>query len=120
MSPFHELARSVADLLRSWWRVDRIRASPCEGRLLRLHPPCFIAIDGQTVEIARRVIGQDADGPFVIYDCRAMTGPAKLLVRLLTEPSQTLIRWIGPDGERPLNEHEVSVFESKGSMPVRD
>ena len=105
------MIRAVLNCWRAWWRVDRIRASPCDGRLLRLHPPCLVVICGQSFEIAHRIVGQDADGPFVDYDLRGEDGPARLLVRLIVETSRTLIHWIGPDGERPLDETEVAVFE---------
>jgi hypothetical protein len=104
------LMHSIAELLRAWWRVDRIRAAPSDGRLLRLQPPCFVTIDGGPFEIARRVVGQDAGGPFVVYECHATGGSAQLIVRLVAESQQTSIRWIGPDGERRLNERDVAVF----------
>ncbi len=111
LSSLPSLSRTLLGCLRAWWRVDRIRASPRDGQLLRLHPPCVIAIGDQRFEIANRVVGQDADGPFVVYDCRDSGGSAKLLVRLVTKSSRTLIRWIGPDGERSLDEEAISVFE---------
>ena len=107
-----DFSKTLLDCLRSWWRVDRIRASPAEGRLLRLHPPCFVVIGGRSLEIAHRVVGQDAEGPFVDYNVHSPEGSARLLVRLIAETSQTVIRWIGPDGERSLEPCEVSVFES--------
>lgn len=105
------MIRAVLEFLRAWWRVDRIRASPRDGRLLRLHPPCFVLIGDRSFEIGRRVVGQDADGPFVVYDGRDANGPAKLLVRLVTKSSRTVIRWIGNNGERTLDETDISVFE---------
>lgn len=105
------MIRAFLDCLRAWWRVDRIRASPRDGSLLRLSPHCLVVIGRQSFEIAHRIVGQDADGPFVDYDLRGDDGSARLLVRLIVETSQTLIRWIGPDGERPLDETEVAVFE---------
>ena len=105
------MIRALLDCLRAWWRVDRIRASPCNGRLLRLHPPCLVVVCGQSFEIAHRIVGQDVAGPFVDYDLHGENGSARLLVRLMIETSQSVIRWIGPDGERPLDETEISVFE---------
>lgn len=104
-------SKGLLDCLRSWWRVDRIRASTAEGRLLRLHPPCFVVIGGQSFEIAHRVVGQDAEGPFVDYNVHSPEGSARLLVRLIVETSQTVIRWIGPEGERLLDLCDVGVFE---------
>ena len=103
--------RAFLGCLRAWWQVDRIRVSPRDGSLLRLSPHSLVVIGGQSFEIARRVVGQDADGAFVDYDLHGENGSARLLVRLIVETSQTLVRWIGPDGERPLDETEVAVFE---------
>lgn len=100
----------MLETLRSWWRVDRVRASPNDGRLLRLHPPCFVVIGGRSFEISHRVVGHDAIGPFVDYNIVGHDGPARLLVRLMIETSQTVIRWIGPDGERSLDPSDIGVF----------
>ena len=105
------LLSALLDCIRSWCRVDRIRASPIEGRLLRLHPPCFVVIGGNSFEIAHRIVGHDATGPFVDYNVIGKEGPCHLLVQLIVETSQTAIRWIGPDGKRSLEPAEVSVFE---------
>lgn len=107
------VSKAVLDCIRSWWRVDRIRASPTDGRLLRLHPPCFVVIGGQSFEIAHRIVGQDSEGPFVDYNIHSPDGPGRLLVHLIVETSQTLVRWIGPNGERSLEPCEVGVFESR-------
>ena len=105
------IMHSIVELLRAWWRVDRVRAASSDGRLLRLRPHCFVMIDGRPFEIARRIVGQDAGGPFVVYECQATGGSARLIVNLVAESQQTSIRWIGPDGERGLDERDVSVFE---------
>lgn len=105
------MIQALLDCVRAWWRVDRIRASPREGRLLRLHPPCLLVIQDRLIEIVRRVVGQDAEGPFVVYDCHDGGDSAQLLVRPIAESSRTSIRWIGPDSGRSLAEEEVSVFQ---------
>ena len=105
------IMHSIVELLRAWWRVDRVRVASSDGRLLRLRPHCFVMIDGRPFEIARRIVGQDAGGPFVVYECQATGGSARLIVNLVAESQQTSIRWIGPDGERGLDERDVSVFE---------
>ena len=105
------MIRAFLDCLRAWWQVDRIRVSPRDGSLLRLAPHCLLVIGGQSFEIAHRAVGQDADGAFVDYSLRGTNGPARLLVRLMTETSQSVIRWIGPDGERPIDPCEIGVFD---------
>lgn len=110
-SLFLGFSKELLECVRSWWRVDRIRTSPVEGRLLRLHPPCFVVIGGRSFEIAHRVVGQDSEGPFVDYNIHSQDGSARLLVRLIVETSQIEIRWIGPDGERSLMPQDVDVFD---------
>ncbi len=105
------MIRAFLDCLRAWWRVDRIRVSPRDGSLLRLSPHCLVVIGGQSFEIAHRIVGHDVAGPFVDYDLHGENGSARLLVRMIVETSQSVIRWIGPDGERSLDETEVAVFE---------
>ena len=106
-----DLVGSLTSCLRSWWRVDRIRSSPTEGRLLRLQPPAFLLIDGRTIEVTRRVIGQDRDGAFVSYDCLENGSAGRLMVRLAGNFNPRPIRWVGAHGERVLDERDVSVFE---------
>ncbi len=110
------MLRALLDCLRAWWQVDRIRVSPRDGSLLRLSPHCLVVIGGQTFEIAHRVVGQDADGAFVDYDLRGEDGSARLFVRLMIETSQSVIRWIGPDGERSIEPCEVGVFDRLREM----
>ena len=40
---------AIADLVVSWWRTDRIRVSPCEGRLLRLTPGSIVFVAGEAL-----------------------------------------------------------------------
>ncbi len=105
------LISGIVELLRSWWRVDRIRSSPTEGRLLRLQPPAFLVIEGRTIEVTRRLIGQDRNGVFVSYDCLENGSTGRLMVRLAADLGTLPVRWIGTGGERVLDERDVSVFE---------
>ena len=63
------LVRDLLRLLSRWWRVDRVRVSPTEGRLLRLEPPCILRIGDRVLEVVRRKVGQTPDGAYVEYDC---------------------------------------------------
>ena len=112
-SSFRAFSKALLDCIRSWWRVDRIRTSPAEGRMLRLHPPCFVVIGGRSFEIVHRIVGQDSEGPFVDYNIHSPDGSGRLLVRMIVETSQTVIRWIGPDGDRSLLPQDVDVFEAR-------
>jgi hypothetical protein len=74
------LVSSVASLLHWWWRCDRIRASPREGRLLRLTPPCFVRIAGEPAEVVSRQVVCSADGPAIVHRCSAPAGSFALTV----------------------------------------
>ena len=102
----------IIELLRSWWRVDRIRSSPVEGRLLRLQPPAFLVIEGRTMEVTRRVAGHDRDGPFVVYDCLENGSDSRLLVRPAVDCGTMPVRWMNSCGERKLDDCDVSVFQT--------
>ena len=88
------LLRAFATLLRTWWGVDRIRASPAEVRLLDLRPPCVAIIEDEAVEVlARRV--QEAR---IVYECVRPGGADRLLVVPGHLKSRPVARWIGADG----------------------
>jgi hypothetical protein len=42
---------AVLDGLRAWWSVDRIRASPHEGRLYRLRPGWIVRVGDHVAEV---------------------------------------------------------------------
>ena len=80
-------------LLRSWWDVDRVRVSPVVGRLLRLRPPCVIAINGHAIEVVSRSVHQTPRGPSVSYDCRARFGPGRLIVTPVAASNVPRVEW---------------------------
>jgi hypothetical protein len=65
------MLRDVWRVLVAWWAVDRVRCSPADGRLLRVVPPCLVRVRGDIWEIVSRVVGEDAEGGFVVYRCAA-------------------------------------------------
>ena len=89
------LARALAKLLRTWWYIDRIRASPAEVRLLELQPPCVTMSDGEAVEVLGRWVQEAPDGPRIVYECLRPGGRDRLLVRPGEGPSRPRLRWIG-------------------------
>jgi hypothetical protein len=97
--------RLLAGLWR-WWRADRIRAAPAEGRLLRLRPPCFLRVRGRTVEVLRRRVVRVASGLCVSYHCNADDGTCILAVAPSGE-----IRWVKAGRECTLRTTEVEVYE---------
>jgi hypothetical protein len=108
-SALGSLPREAWELVRSWWRVDRIRVSPREGRLLSLEPPCVVFITSRPAQVVERIAPDPtASDPSVTYRCRTSTGPAELCVRL-TGPRELHITWRESNRERAIPESEVTL-----------
>jgi hypothetical protein len=75
------LASAVLRLLHWWWRGDRIRVSPREGRLLRMIPPCYVRIAGVPAEVVARQAVCGAPGPTIVHRCIGPAGSFDLTVR---------------------------------------
>jgi hypothetical protein len=113
-----QCAGELIDLIRSWWRVDRIRASPREGRLLRLSPPCILCIDAVLVEVHERVVGQTVTGPYVRYDCIGPDGRSELWVMPRGRDQTPEIHWIQGPTRRVLSEADIEAFNRRTSGPA--
>ncbi len=76
-----KLARAVGRLLHWWWRADRIRVSPREGRLLRLQPGDMLLIDGEPAVVSARQMLRDLGDARIRYCCNGPADAFKLTVR---------------------------------------
>jgi hypothetical protein len=99
------LVKQLWRLVHSWWRQDRIRLSPTEGRLLRLEPPCFLVIDGQPFEIVKRTLRPSDREPVAVYTCR--TCGSELMIRQGLTPE---ILWHHQGVVRRLHETDIEVY----------
>ena len=73
--------RLLVKLIRSWWKVDRIRTSPRDDFLLSLSPGVVTLLDGQRVEIKSRSIRRDPQlGPCIVHDCNVDGRASQLTV----------------------------------------
>jgi hypothetical protein len=99
------LVRQLWRLLHSWWRQDRIRLSPTEGRLLRLEQPCFLVIDGQPFEVVKRTLRPSDKERVAVYAFR--TSASELVVRQGLTPE---ILWQHQGVVRRLHETDIEVF----------
>ena len=113
MSGVRRLAREALALLCAWWRVDRVRVSPREGRLLRLEPPCFLIVDGRLAEVLGREQDPSVDGRLVVYSCLTDSGRGELRVALHGPGRQLEVRWVDTAGEKSLTEEEIAVYPSR-------
>ncbi len=88
----------LRNLFRAWWRVDRIRISPREGRLVQLASPCYLEHGGEFWLVESRAVGTSSTGSYVTYRCSAEGRHAVLTVT----PARTgreQVLWI-VNGER--------------------
>lgn len=106
-----EMRRLVRDLCRlfsAWWRVDRVRVSLREGRLLRLEPPCLLLICGRLVQVRERRV--DSSGVGVIYRCEAHAGSGTLWARPVPATLHPLLYWYEGDSLDELSSEQIEVL----------
>lgn len=121
------LLNDMARLVASWWRIDRVRISPREGRLLRLQPPCVVVVEDRPAEVLARTLANLPHGASattvaddrlfadnglleVLYECRSVAGDCRL--RLTIAPGGALdgIFWTADGRERRITEECVEVY----------
>ncbi len=102
----------VAHLVEWWWRRDRIRVSPREGRLLRLRPPCHLLIRGLAVEVLERANQPHGSSgrPSVVYSCWTASGPGELIVELSDISAACRVTWRQRGYVEILPEAEIEIY----------
>ncbi len=104
------LARRVGRLLHSWWQGDRIRIAPAEGRSLTLRPPCWLLVNGHSLEILDWEVWHRAGRPLVVYTCRTRTGLGTLSVAPCSAGQEMVIEWHDGPTVLRLLETDVEVY----------
>ena len=102
-----QLCTALKELVESWWCVDRIRASPREGRLLRLFPGSAVTIHGTTLEIVQRVVRETPRGPLVCYETCSDEGTCQLWI---AAESPEIVMWIRGSSEQSLSAGEIDAW----------
>jgi hypothetical protein len=102
--------RAIAGLIAAWWRVDRVRVSPREGKLLWLRPHCLLTVDGVPAEVLRREEFHASIAQGVLYECQTAEGLARLHVRIGDHAGQLAISWSTSGPSEMLSEHQIEVF----------
>jgi hypothetical protein len=106
---FLQISGALLRLLRSWWRVDRVRISPREGALLRLQPPCVLEIGNHRVEVvARRETKEEQT--VVVYNCNTDQGPATLRINLADQGCTTAVYWQMQGSIYQLSPADIQVY----------
>lgn len=99
-------------LIRDWWRIDRVRISPREGRLLRLQPGDLLRLEGMTVTVTDRVVDPDVCG--VHYRCEGAGFTGELRVGLDAGRQADEVVWSRQGGQQRLPAVEVEVYPALG------
>lgn len=111
------LFNDVYRLIETWWKIDRIRASPRDGQLLRIEPPCVVVVDERPAEVVARTLGRTADaggGIQVDYDCRSAKGACRLRLIVTACGAIAAILWTAEGTERTISEESVEVYQANG------
>lgn len=108
----------LRDLLRAWWRVDRIRVSPREGRLLRLAPPCYLEQGGELWLVESRAVGAGTTGSYVSYRC-STEGRQAVLTVTPARPGREQVQWIVNGACQTLSADEFDVYGAGLPAEVR-
>jgi hypothetical protein len=104
------LLADLCDLVGSWWRSDRIRTSPHEGRLLRVAAGSVLDIQGNRVEVRSRDVVETLYGPVVRYDCEGADSHCELWVSIQPVP---MILCVEGEDEWELVADEVEVWGAR-------
>ena len=104
------LIRSLKELVRSWWSVDRIRVPASEGALLSAGPGCLLTVDGQLVEVVGRRVSGSGDCVVVIWECRTPAALARLRLELDPDSAPSWLSWTECGRTRLLHESDVTVW----------
>jgi hypothetical protein len=100
-------------ILSSWWRADRPRISPREGRLLHIRPPARLVIAGAVFEVRERGVECRARQPELVYQgiCNGKAG------QLRVTPDDAGVEapaiWIVGGIERPVFDEDVEILGEK-------
>ena len=110
--------REFVDLVRAWWKRDRIRVRPSEGRLFRLRLDavlCF-ACHRREQPISAQVVARCENFDFghahVCYFCRTSQGDGELVVAYGEDGPA--IEWRADGTSYELHVDDIEVFQPAG------
>lgn len=112
------MMRDLIDLVLTWWKCDRIRVRPSEGRLFRLRPGAVLCFSHSpdaprvSAEVVARRVSRDPDRPRVVYDCRESQSEGELMVTRDCEPEPT-VEWFVDGQVFELRADDIEVFQAE-------
>ena len=101
---------ALTDLFRQWWRVDRVRASPRHGALLRLEESAVLRASGRYLQVQAREVGESQDGPYVKDWCDDGGTSVELWVFVVGERAPPVVRWRCGAEEWTVSPTEIDVY----------
>lgn len=107
-----QLYRQVWKVLWLWWTADRIRASPAEGRLLRIQPGDLLTVAGVDAQVLGASVDTRSEGGIFRIACSTELGSGELIVPITPESSPELI-WCSDAGSRRLTADNIQVWSRR-------
>ena len=108
-----EMFQTLGRLVDLWWRSDRIRSSPSEGRLLRLKSGDLLQIGPIQAEVLTRSVIDSDSGSLLCLICDTANGSAELSIDLTAIGNTTSIVWKQGEELRQMSEVEIEVWPRK-------
>jgi hypothetical protein len=108
-SAARQLWDAVCDLIRAWWRVDRIRTSPNDGRLLRLDFGSILDVGQQRVEVIDRVVSAKDTRLAIAYHCRTSEENTRLFITANRFGEIESCVWEVNGTRRDIHHHDIDV-----------
>ena len=98
MNAIRDAVNAFFALVHSWFRVDRIRVSPMEGRLLSLQPGQRILLRKQIYVVFGPPVVNPADKCRVTLQLDGDDGPARLVIQRTADGNTCSARFLDQHG----------------------
>lgn len=102
----------LRQLLKSWYKVDRIRIAPSSGRLLSLRTDDYVLVQQRLYRVARRDLQREADGDRLLYLLSDGSQTWSLNVFRPADGSRVLADLRGEAEEIPVFDDDITTVDS--------
>ncbi len=107
---FGDTGRGLFNWLRAWWESDRIRASPRDGRLLRIQVGDLLKVEHLEFEVVSRSLDSTGHRQLLRLSCLGSSGPASLEVVVDENITRQTATWNHSGIECDIDQNEVQVW----------